>query len=43
MKHKLGMTIFEEFYEEYGREPSKEEFMQYPQQIDNTGKRPKCQ
>lgn len=27
MKHKLGITIFEEFYNEYGREPSKEEFM----------------
>lgn len=27
MKRKLGLTVFEEFYNEYGREPSKEEFM----------------
>lgn len=27
MKRKLGLTVFEEFYEENGREPSKEEFM----------------
>lgn len=29
MKHKLGITVFEEFYEENGREPSKEEFMSF--------------
>lgn len=29
MKKKLGLTIFEEFYKENGREPSKEEFMAY--------------
>lgn len=29
MKSKLGLIVFEEFYEENGREPSKEEFMAF--------------
>lgn len=27
MKHQLGITVFEEFFNENGREPTKEEFM----------------
>lgn len=29
MKNKLGLTVFEEFFNENGREPTKEEFMAY--------------
>lgn len=29
MKSKLGLIVFEEFFNENGREPSKEEFMSF--------------